>query len=315
MKSNLRYYFLFLGAILVIAQFLVRDFDDRWSRSINGDGKAYYAYLPAIFIYQDSEFNFINDVEKKYYPEDGSQFKDFLNKQENGTYVNKTFPGLAVLYAPFFGLGYIASWMGGYDLDGYAAPFQWAIAFSHIFYFLAGLWFLMKLFKGFNLDERQGVLVVSALAFGSNCWYYLVYDHSVSHIHSFFLSSLLLYLMERYISTQKANYLGWLGLILSLLVITRPTNVVMVLFLPFLLKLKNKKWSEVITFRHSFPDHCFLIMHLRLILCLFLFCFGNGKPVLGWCIPIKMKDLIFYILIFWSFFFLSKKAGCFGHHW
>ena len=315
MKISLRLYFLFLGVILFTAQFLVRDFDDRYGRSINGDGKAYYAYLPAIFIHQDSDFSFIHDIEKKYYPEDGSQFKDFLNKQENGTFVNKTFPGLAVLYAPFFGLGYIVSWIGAYDLDGYAAPFQWAIAFSHIFYFLAGLWLLMKLFKGFNLDERKSVFVITALTFGSNCWYYLVYDHSVSHIHSFFLSSLLLYLMERYISTQKANYLGWLGFILSLIVITRPTNAVMILFFLFLLKLKNKKLSEVINLK-TFISR-FLLPYYLFSFVILLVPFLLWKWQTGTWVVYSYKDEGFDFLHphFWEFLFSFQKGWLLWSPW
>jgi hypothetical protein len=191
-------------------------------------------------------------MEKKYYPEDGSQFKDFLNKQENGTFVNKTFPGLAVLYAPFFGIGYFVAWVSGSDLDGYAAPFQWAIAFSHLFYFLAGLWLLFKLFDRLSVNHLKSMFVLTALTIGTNCWYYVVYDHSVSHIHSFFLSSLLLFLMERWIATRSINYLGWIGIILSVIVITRPTNAVMLFFLPFLLQLKQKKFSEVLSFKDFF---------------------------------------------------------------
>jgi hypothetical protein len=308
MKNRLGLYFFLLGFLLVLAQFSVRDFDDRYGRSINGDGKAYYAYLPAIFIYQQSDFAFIKDIEKKYYPEDGSQFKDFLNKQENGTYVNKTFPGLAVLYAPFFGLGYIASWMGGYDLDGYAAPFQWAIAFSHIFYFLAGLWFLMLLFKKFAIDNRLGFFIGFLLTFGTNCWYYLVYDHSVSHIHSFFLSSVLLYVMERYISTQKTEFLGWMGFLLSIIVITRPTNAVMVLFFPFLLHLKNKPWKEVVSFPMIFSKALipyYLVSFIILIIPFMLWKWQTGSWVVY---SYKDEGFDFMHPHFWEFLFSFQKG-------
>ena len=35
---------------------------------IASDGKGYYAYLPAIFIYHDLGFNFIDEYEEKYFP-------------------------------------------------------------------------------------------------------------------------------------------------------------------------------------------------------------------------------------------------------
>ena len=34
---------------------------------INGDGKGYYAYLPAIFIYKDLQFNFQEKIDYQYY--------------------------------------------------------------------------------------------------------------------------------------------------------------------------------------------------------------------------------------------------------
>ena len=49
---------------VLITFFLCRDFNSRYERSINGDAKGYYAYLPAIFIYHDSQYNFIDEMEK-----------------------------------------------------------------------------------------------------------------------------------------------------------------------------------------------------------------------------------------------------------
>jgi hypothetical protein len=238
-------FLLSISLVLIISQFIVRDFDDRYGRSINGDGKGYYAYLPAIFIYQDPSYQFIHNTEKKYYPEDGSQFKDFLNKQRNGKFVNKTFPGLSVLYAPFFAVSHAIAWTTGYETDGYSAPYQWGIAFSHIVYYLLGWYFLFRLFAALNVDNRLGWLLMLSVTFGTNCWYYLVYDHSVSHIHSFFLACTLLYLMQKFIDYPKSFYLGWLGIVLALIVITRPTNAIMLMFFPFLLNHSKRNFWEL----------------------------------------------------------------------
>lgn len=226
-------------SIVIIGMFSVRDFNSRYNRVINGDGKAYYAYLPALFIYQDPSFSFIDDVEAKYYPEDRSQFKDFLNKQKNGRSVNKTFPGLSILYAPFFFLSMLVAWVGGFELDGYSLPFQMGIAISHLVYFFIGLRFLLAFFQGFKIRDTVSFAVFTLILFGTNCWYYLIYDHSVSHIHNFFLSCVLLWTFQGWIKTNKTAYLGWSGVVLCLLVITRPTNAVMVLFLPLIAELSN----------------------------------------------------------------------------
>ena len=37
-----------------------------WDRVINSDGKGYYAYLPALFIYHDLQFSFVEQYEAAY---------------------------------------------------------------------------------------------------------------------------------------------------------------------------------------------------------------------------------------------------------
>jgi len=232
---------------VLIGMFSVRDLDGRYGRSINGDAKAYYAYLPALFIYNDPSYSFIDSVEQTYYPEDRSQFKDFRIEQKNGKAVNKTFPGLSVLYAPFFFFSMLVAWVFGFPVDGYSAPFQWGIAFSHLVYFFVGLRFLLAFFRSYKISDAISYWVFTFLLFGTNCWYYLVYDHTVSHIHSFFLTCVLLWSMQRWISTKQVKMLGFVACVMALLVIIRPTNAVMILFFPLLLVLRKVKLKALLS--------------------------------------------------------------------
>ncbi len=231
---KMKLFWFLLPLVLIAGMLSVRAYDDPYGRSINGDGKGYYAYLPALFIYGDPSYAFIHAVEKNYYPSDGSQFKHFLNEQPNGRHVNKTFPGLSILYAPFFFIAYFLSFLFGLPVDGYSALFQWGIAFSHVFYFMFGVYFLQQLFKRLRTTNGLFVFVILSLCFASNCWYYIVYDHSVSHIHSFFLACILLYLMCRWLQDKSPHIFGIILMVISLIIITRPTNVIMVFFLFFL---------------------------------------------------------------------------------
>jgi hypothetical protein len=110
------------------------EFDSEYNRPIRGDAKGYYAFLPAIFIYQDLSYDFVDEMEMKYYPKDGSFEKAFRMNQPNGTVVNKCFPGTSIFYLPFFLLALLFSWMIGLPVDGYSILFQWSIAFAHFFY-------------------------------------------------------------------------------------------------------------------------------------------------------------------------------------
>ena len=105
-----------------------------WDRVIVSDGKGYYSYLPALFIYHDTDFGFIDKYESDYYPAGGQLYKDFRFDTGNGI-VNKYFPGPAVLWLPFFTGAHAVATIFGVPTDGYSMPYQLAIAFAAFFYF------------------------------------------------------------------------------------------------------------------------------------------------------------------------------------
>ncbi|MFN6077171.1 MAG: hypothetical protein ACK46Y_16555 [Fluviicola sp.] len=233
------WFFLALFSLLTLLLFSNKSWDSPYHRVIIGDAKAYYAYLPAVFIYQDATFSFQEKIEKKYYPADGSLQKNYMNPLENGRKVNKTFPGLAVLYAPFFFLAWLFSAIFGFATDGYSPPFQYAIALSHIVYFVCALRLLFGILSRFELKKSTIYISLLTLTFGTNCWYYLVYDFSVGHIHAFFLVSLIAWLFINWLETKQTKFISYALLFLALLAILRPTSVLIVLFLPLLIYIKN----------------------------------------------------------------------------
>ena len=193
-------------SIFVFSFFYIHDFNSRYTRSINGDAKGYYAYLPAIFIYQDANYNFIDKMEMTYYPEDGSHYKAFKNMQKNGLSVNKCFPGLALFYLPFFGLAALFAWLAGIPVDGYSLPFQFALGFAHVFYMLLGFFLLYKFL--FRLNFSKATIWVSFFTFslGTTIWYYTIYDHTVSHIFNFFLCCLYIFIIQKCIATKEKKW-------------------------------------------------------------------------------------------------------------
>jgi hypothetical protein len=162
-----------------------------------------------------------------------------MNPLENGRKVNKTFPGLAVLYAPFFFLAWLFSALFGFATDGYSPPFQYAIALSHSVYFVCALRILFGILSRFELKKSTSYILLLALTFGTNCWYYLVYDFSVSHIHAFFLVSLIAWLFINWLETKQTKFISFALICLALLAILRPTSVLVVLFIPLLIYIKN----------------------------------------------------------------------------
>jgi hypothetical protein len=213
--------FLLLTMLLLVQSFSL-DLSNPYRKPISGDAQAYYAYLPAIFIYQDLEYTFVPEMQQKYYVAASS--KSFL-KDVNGKKVNKTFPGVSILYLPFFTAAHTLSLIFGLPADGYAYTYQLFYLVGFWFYFLAGLIFFRKVLLELNFTVRITNISLTATVLATNIFFYSVYDQSVTHIYSFFLVNWSVFLLLRLKKEFQINKLILLISILALIGITRPTNI------------------------------------------------------------------------------------------
>ncbi|MBK9590032.1 MAG: hypothetical protein IPO32_00595 [Crocinitomicaceae bacterium] len=214
-----------LLTILLLVQSFSADLNNPYRKPISGDAQAYYAYLPAIFIYQDLDYQFVPEMQQKYYVAASS--KSFL-KDVNGEKVNKTFPGVSLLYLPFFAAAHAISLVFGLPADGYAYTYQLLYLIGFWFYFLAGLIFFRKVLLELNFTPRIVDASLIAITLGTNIFFYTVYDQSVTHIYSFFLVNWSLFLLLRLKKEFKLRPLALLISILALIGITRPTNILVI---------------------------------------------------------------------------------------
>jgi hypothetical protein len=197
---------------------------------INSDGKGYYAYLPAIFIYQDWDYTFVDEYEKKYYePANYFHFKNEIHED----IVNKYFAGAAILWLPFFLAAHLGSMVMGLPTDGYAPLYQYAIGFAAIIYLLLALWGLKKLLELYGVNKYHIILIQVIIVFATPMYFYTTVDASFTHVYSFALITLFFYYAKRYFMHARAKHLYLLSLLLGLILLTRPTNIVVLAALPF----------------------------------------------------------------------------------
>ncbi len=206
---------------------------DNWDRSINSDGKGYYAYLPAFFIYHDLSYKFVEYYEDKYYPPDRSVFKEF-RIQSNGKTINKCFPGLAILWLPFFLIAHLLSYFLGYPMDGYSLLYQYAISIAALFYLWLGCRFLMRLLTKSGATVKSAAFVTFIIALATNILYYAIVEDSMSHVYSFALISMFLFYTYRYFHDKKGKYLIFTAILFGLILLVRPTNGLILLLLPLM---------------------------------------------------------------------------------
>ncbi|MBI3136336.1 MAG: hypothetical protein HYZ14_16795 [Bacteroidetes bacterium] len=309
--------FLLLVTLLLVQLFSV-DLNSPYRKPINGDAQAYYAYLPAIFIYQDLDYSFVPEMQQKYYTT--ASAKSFLKETTDGEKVNKTFPGVTVLYLPFFLAAHATSLLFGLPADGYAFTYQLFYLMGFWFYFLLGMIFFRKVLLQLNFTPKTTNLTLLVLVLATNLFFYTVYDQSVTHIYSFFLINWALWLLLKLKAHFQLSRLILLASILALIGITRPTNilvlgvffffvpemafyksllnqffrikniyktlvpVLLLLSIPFILwKLQTGKWIV-----YSYGNEGFDFLHPQLFN--FLFSYTKGwlvyTPVMAFVLPV-----------------------------
>ncbi|MCX6268524.1 MAG: hypothetical protein NTW16_14405 [Bacteroidetes bacterium] len=222
--------------ILVIYVLLFLGFkspEKTWDRVINSDGKGYYAYLPAIFIYHDLQFGFVEQYESSYYPSNRSVFKEFRNKEGDRT-VNKYFPGLAILWLPFFLFAHLIAWLRGSPMDGYSLTYQYSIALSALIFLYLGAKWLQKLLKAFGSGEKVAALIVVAATLGTNLIFYTIIEPSMTHVYSFALITAFLLVNYKLFHEYRSGWFAGSLFLFVLIILIRPTNVLIIFLVPFL---------------------------------------------------------------------------------
>ena len=199
---------------------------------IEADGKGYYAYLPAIFIYHDLNFGFFDTIEKEKYYNENLQYD--YRSYFRGKYINKYYSGTALAMAPFFAIGHLVTVFLGYPLDGYSRYYTLFINLASIFYLALACLFLLKLLRTYNIRGIYIFLILFSIVFGTNVFYYSVIEFSMSHIYSFAFINMFIYYTKKYFNHYKIKLLPVIGLILGMVVLIRPANILIVAMVPFL---------------------------------------------------------------------------------
>ncbi len=221
--------------VLIISIFYSYEYrvkDNAWTQIVNSDGRGYYAYLPAIFIFNDWNWDFVYEKEKIIIPSNPELLGDYINNV-NGEKVNRYFIGTSILISPFFLLAYFLSYILGQQIDGYSFIFFYSVLIAAIFYFILGLNYVRKTLLLLNFSASTTALVVLGFGLGSNLFHYANYEPSMSHIYSFALIASFCYFSKKIALNYSNKTLLLLIVLFSLIVIVRPVNGLAIFALPF----------------------------------------------------------------------------------
>jgi len=226
-----------------IALFVFNNYIKHSEQVIRADGLGYYNYLPAIFIYNDLNFEFTDTLQTEFYKH--KEANAGILRKVNGKGVNKYFVGTAVMQSPFFLGGHlIAKNSEKYAADGYSEIYQRGIYHAALVWSLIGLLFIRLSLSYLGIHRWWIFWIQAAVFLASSLPNYIVTDASFSHAYSFALVSIWTYLIISF-KPEEARKLLWIGLVLGLIVLIRPVNILVILFLPFLLHVSGKKLSDI----------------------------------------------------------------------
>jgi len=237
------------------ALFIFNNYLKHNDQVIRADGLGYYNYLPAVFIYKDLNFNFLDTLQTEFY--NHKVDNQGIIREVNGRRVNKYFVGTAVMQMPFFlGAHLVAKSSDQHAADGYSKIYQRSIYHAALVYALLGLMFLRFSLRNFGIHHWWIFWIQVAVLFASSLSNYIVMDASFSHAYSFTLISVWSYLMLSF-DPKKPHKLIWIAFILGLIVLIRPINIIILAFVPFLLVLAGKKLQD---FRLFFSHRKMLLL-------------------------------------------------------
>ncbi|NQV01236.1 MAG: hypothetical protein HQ542_01200 [Bacteroidia bacterium] len=191
-----------------------------WKSELWADRSGYYIYLPATFLYGFD----ISKAPEKIHEKTGNGFRIDEIKGK----IRTKYPyGLAVLLSPFFCATHLVSLVLNIPEEGGFSPlYHRMINVAAVIYLILALMLLRKVLQRYFSPLVQ-YLTLFFIYVGTNLYYYTVDDGSMSHIYSFFLFSLFLFALIRFLDARKYGYYLLMVLAGSLAIVTRPTNVLL----------------------------------------------------------------------------------------
>lgn len=236
---NTRLFTFFLVLLSAVIMFSMADHkygytssEVRSSNCINSDGTQYYAYLPMYFIYPDQkDFGFGEEIRQRYDKRgvDKMVFKDDSNPKE----VNKAYIGTPVLQAPFFYCAHVLHQWNNWNTDGYDLGYRFSIQLAALFYWMLGVFALLKLFTRLGFSRFSVLMSCLIITFGANLNYYVSFAPSMSHVYAFSMIACFLNIAHSWVIENSWKKLLLAFFILGLVTLVRPVNFIIILIVPF----------------------------------------------------------------------------------
>lgn len=204
------------------------------------DGFGYYLYLAALADQGtvDVSKDWAQELQNKYC---GGTEAYQLVQRENGHFLNVYHMGLAFVLAPSFLIGHLWATVAGYPTDGMSYPYLVLYVLNAWLFALLGWIYVRKLLLLF-FSQRETALLVLLLLLGTNYFLTATTMFVLQHVYIFALVAAFLYYFFRYGKEGKYKYVA--PILLGLIVVVRPTHIVLGIIPALLLFKKEKGFND-----------------------------------------------------------------------
>lgn len=173
-----------------------------WQSDLRADAAGYYVYLPGFFHW---------GFKAEHVPDSLVEIAGhgFSLDHESNHIITKYFYGCAVLQAPFYLIAEAVTGWGA--TDGFGPVHHRAIEAAGIIYWVLGLLFLgLALHRVYPSRPWVAMVVLLAVSFGTNVFYYAFRSPAYSHIYSFALVCVALWAMLTGLASGRPGWKLWL---------------------------------------------------------------------------------------------------------
>jgi len=225
----------FLQEVIIVVLYIIllNNYIGRKELVIIADGKGYYDYLPAMFIYKDLNFNYLDTLVTDFY--NHKSYNAGIDLEINGKKIDKYFIGTSLVQMPFFLVAHqVALNNSDYPADGYSVIYQEFVTYSAFFYLFLGLFFIRKQLTLQKIPLFWIAILQLTVLFASSLMHYANAEASFSHVYSFSFIAVFAYLITLYSHSGKSKNLYLAALVFGLIILLRPSNGLVLVFIPFL---------------------------------------------------------------------------------
>lgn len=205
----------------------------------HGDALGYYMYLPASAIYGELKTLNIHPKGEVAFNVPGYISEMQAHRNKEGYITNQYTYGVALMEVPFFLAAHLLETIKGDNLNGFSETYSNFIKASSLIYSFLGLMLVFSVLRRY-FSRVHAIVAIVLLFWGTNLFWFTIYQAGMAHVPMFFLYSLLIYVVVKLHERPSAGLFIAAGFICGLITITRPSDI-LCLLIPLLYNVYNKE--------------------------------------------------------------------------